>query len=204
MTWALWPPDWCSSAMSDPGECLGCQILIFMIIFVWVFFYKGFPWHILDEPGNLPVREPLGQDRQDKCKPVAEKALYRPGLKHTLPCWVLLSASCPGIAVLKPSQWSSATLPILSFWPEGAELFLVSHLRGTRMGLAALGGDKLSGLALCCPLYLQMQLSLHHPILQPPPLSHIPLSSSITKTNSQNSKEHERAWKMTMEGKEKD
>lgn len=122
------------------------------------------------------------------------------GLEQSTP---YLLRYCPDIAVLEPSQksWWSTTLPIPSFWLEGAELFLVSHLRGTRTGLAVLGGHKLSGLALCCPLYLQMQVSLHHPILQPTPLSHIPLSSSITKTNSQNGKEHERTWKMTMEGK---
>lgn len=94
------------------------------------FFYKGFSFHLHNEPGNLPVREPLGQGRQDKCRAAAGKALYRPGVKRTLLYQVLLSMSCPGIAVLRSSQKprSSAILPILSFWLEGAELFLVSHL----------------------------------------------------------------------------
>lgn len=157
-----------------------------------IFFYKGFPWHVLDEPENLPVREPLGEGRQDKCKAVAEKVLYRPGVKHTLPCQVPLGASCPGVAVLKSSQkpWSSASLPIPSFWLEGAELFLVSHLRSTRMGLAVLGGYKLS---LVCAVPFTSRCSSP---CTTPSSSHIPFSSSITKTNSQKSKEHKRAWKM--------
>lgn len=106
--------------MCDPGGSLGCHTPT-----VWFFFYKGFSFHLHDEPGNLPVREPLGQGRQDKCSAVAGKALYRPGVKRTLLYQVLLSMSCPGIAVLRSSQKPrcSATLPILSSWLEGAELF---------------------------------------------------------------------------------